>query len=469
MKKLNRQQAQFEKMTQQKVPRLIVSLGIPTIISMLVTSLYNMADTYFVSQLGTRASGAVGVVFSLMALIQAVGFTLGMGSGSLISRLLGQQKNEEADRVASSGLFAALGFGTLLAVLGLTFLNPLMKFLGATPGILPYAKDYGRFILIGAPVMAASFVLNNVLRSQGNAKLAMVGLTTGGVLNILLDPLFIFVFDWQTAGAAIATLISQCISFLILLSMFLRNKSVVHLSVKKISKQGEPYVSIIKAGLPSFCRQGLASISTVSLNHCAGLYGDYAIAGMSIVSKIFMLLFSVALGIGQGYQPVAGYNYGAKKYHRVKEAIWFTFTVGFVLMSTFGIVMFLLAPKVLSWFIEDPLAADFGAKALRWQCVSLPFIPVGVMCNMTFQSIGKFWSATFLSCARQGYFFLPLLFLFSSWLGETGVQMTQAWADIFTACLCLPFGIRFLRSLSKISSSVPPQEGQIPPSEQKSH
>lgn len=457
---MNRQQKQFVKMTTEKVPGLIVSLGIPTVISMLVTSVYNMADTYFVSRIGTSSSAAVGVVFSLMALIQAVGFTLGMGSGSLISRLLGEQKNEEADTVASSGLFAAILFGGLLTLFGLIFLNPLMKLLGASETILPHARDYGKYILIGAPVMASSFVLNNVLRSQGMAKLAMVGLTTGGILNMLLDPLFIFAFRWGTAGAAIATLVSQCVSFSILLSMFLRNKSVVHLSVKRISKYMTIYADIVKTGLPSFCRQGLASISTVALNHSAGFYGDYAIAGMSIVSKIFMMLFSVSLGIGQGYQPVAGYNYGAKMYDRVKQAIRFTYLVGTALMAFFAILMFFLAPYVMDWFIDDPLAAGFGAKALRWQCISLPFIPIGVMCNMTFQSIGKCWTATFLSSARQGYYFLPLIFLLPSLLGETGVQMTQSCSDLLTAFTCIPFAIRFLHSLSKTSESVPQPKGE---------
>lgn len=458
MNQVNRQQKQFEKMTTEKVPGLIISLGIPTIISMLVTSVYNMADTYFVSKLGTASSAAVGVVFPVMAIIQAVGFTLGMGSGSMISRLLGEQKNQEADRVASSGLLAALLIGLVLTLSGLIFLNPLMKVMGATKSSLPYARAYGQYILLGAPIMAASFVLNNVLRSQGMAKLAMVGLTIGGILNMLLDPLLIFTFRLKTAGAAIATLISQCVSFGILLSMFLRNKSVVHLSARKISFKISVYLDIIKTGLPSFCRQGLASISTVALNQSAGVYGDYAIAGMSIVSKIFMMLFSIALGIGQGYQPVAGYNYGAKKFQRVKEAMLFTFTVGLVLMASFGILMFFMAPRVMLWFIEDTAAADFGAKALRWQCCSLALIPIGVMCNMTFQSIGKYKTATFLSCARQGYFFLPLIFLLPAVFGEMGVQMTQACADILTAILCIPFGVRFLRSLSKTDSSAPPQE-----------
>lgn len=448
---MDRQQEQFEKMTQRKVPGLIVALGVPTIISMLVSSIYNMADTYFVSKLGTEASGAVGIVFSLMALIQAVGFTLGMGSGSKISRLLGEQKQQEANQTASSGLFAAVLFGLLLSVGGLVFLDPLMRLLGATPTILPFARNYARFILLGAPVMASSFVLNNLLRSQGMARLAMVGITTGGLLNVALDPLFIFGLGLGTSGAAIATLISQCVSCGILASMFIRGKSVVALSRHSISPSPGVYLDIIKTGLPSFCRQGLASISTVALNHAAGMYGDFAIAGMSIVSKIFMLLFSVSLGIGQGYQPVAGYNYGARKFDRVRQAILFTFSVSFCGMSLFALLMFTAAPAVMKGFIADPQAADFGCKALRWQCCSLPLIPLGVMCNMTFQSIGRSWTATLLSCARQGFFFLPLIALLPSLFGETGVQMTQACADALTGLLCLPFAIQFMKSLSQKS------------------
>lgn len=317
--------AQYIRMTETPVGKLITSLAIPTIISMLVTSIYNIADTYFVSKLGESASGAVGIVFSLMAIIQAVGFTLGMGAGSWISRLLGEHKDKLASNVAASGFYAALLFGALISAAGFIFTNPLMNLLGATETILPFARDYARLILTASPIMAASFVMNNILRAEGKARFAMVGLTSGGILNMLLDPLFIFVFKMGIKGAAAATSISQLVSFVILLICFLQKKTITSISPKNISKNITIYLQIIKNGLPSFSRQGLASIATVALNKNAAVYGDPAVAAMSIVGKIAMFIFSVSIGIGQGYQPVVGYNYGAEKYERVKKAFFFTF------------------------------------------------------------------------------------------------------------------------------------------------
>ena len=272
--------AQYRKMTQTPIPRLVATLAVPTIISMLVTAVYNMADTFFVAQLGTSAAGAVGIVFSLMAVIQAIGFMLGMGAGNLVSRYLGAKEQRQADCAASTAFFTALAFGLGITVLGTLFLDPLMRVLGATPTILPYARDYARYILFGAPVMCASFVLNNILRGEGKAMLAMVGIGLGGVLNIGLDPLFIYTFGLGIAGAAIATLLSQCVSFAILLACFLRRKSAVRLHIGQVSRKAEVYARIIKTGMPSFCRQSLASVATVLLNVNAAVYGDAAVAGV---------------------------------------------------------------------------------------------------------------------------------------------------------------------------------------------
>ena len=439
--------AQYQRMTQTPIPRLITGLAIPTIISMLITSIYNMADTFFVSQLGTSATGAVGVVFSLMAIIQAVGFTLGMGSGSLISRLLGQQRHEDANRILASGFVSAVGFGLLLTVFGLLFLNPLMALLGATDTILPYARDYASYILFGAAVMASSFVLNNALRAEGHATLAMVGITTGGILNMLLDPLFIFAFDLGIAGAAIATLLSQCVSFAILLSCFLRGKSVLRLQPLKFSRHMGDYGRILKTGLPSFCRQGLASIATVLLNQNAAVYGDAAVAAMSIVGRVFMLILSVLLGYGQGFQPVIGYNYGAKRYDRVRQSFFFTVKVGFALMAVLATAGILAAPAVIGWFSQDAQVLQIGIFAMRAQCLGMLLQPLGVISNMTFQSLGKSGPATFLSAARQGIFFLPLILILPQVIGLAGVQLTQPLADVCTFFACFPFLLRFFREL----------------------
>ena len=440
-------QSQYEKMTGTPIPRLITSLAIPTIASMLVTAIYNMADTYFVSHLGKSATGAVGVVFSLMALIQAVGFTLGMGSGSLISRLLGQKKQEEAEQIAASGFVGALVFGLALTLFGLAFIDPLMHLLGATDTILPYARDYASYILYGAPVMATSFVLNNLLRSEGHATLSMAGITAGGILNIALDPIFIFLLDLGISGAAIATLLSQCVSFLILLSCFLSRKSTLHLSLRKVSPRPGTYFSILSTGLPAFCRQGLASIATAALNNAAGLYGDAAIAGMSVVGRVFMLILSVLIGFGQGYQPVIGYNYGAARFDRVRQAFSFTLKGGLVIMGVLATSFWIAAPWVAALFGDDPDMLAVAVFATRAQCVGLLFQPMGVVANMTFQSIGQTWKATFLSACRQGVYFLPLILLLPRLWGLTGVELTQPVADVLTCLTSLPFLITFFRSL----------------------
>ena len=294
------QSQQFQRMTQTPVGKLITTLSVPTIISMLVTSLYNMADTFFVSKLGTSASGAVGIVFSVMAIIQAVGFTFGMGSGSWISRLLGAKDEEKSKEVAATGFYSAIFLGVVMTVLGEWKMDELMRILGASETILPFAREYASFILLAAPIMASSFVLNNILRSEGHAKFSMIGITTGGILNIALDPLFIFGFKMGIKGAALATALSQVISFLILLSYFLMGKTTTKLGIHRLSKNPQIYLQIVKNGMPSFSRQGLASIASILLNKQAMIYGDAAVAAMAIVSKIFMMIFSVMIGFGQG-------------------------------------------------------------------------------------------------------------------------------------------------------------------------
>lgn len=451
---MEKENTQYLKMIGMPVGKLILSLSVPTIVSMLVTAIYNIGDTYFVSQLGTSASGAVGIVFSLMAIIQAVGFTVGMGSGAQISRLLGAKKIEEANTVAASGLFAAIGLGSLLALFGLLFLDDLMRVLGATETILPYARDYASYILYAAPVMASSFLLNNILRAEGKAKFAMVGLTTGGLLNLALDPLFIFGFGWGIAGAAIATAISQCVSFGILFSWFLRGKTIVRLSAASISRSPLEYLRIFKNGFPSFCRQALASIATIALNVNAAVYGDAAVAAMSIVGRLFMFVFVVNLGIGQGYMPVAGYNYGAGRFDRVKAAFLFTLKVTSAMMTLSGIAAFMAAPSLIRIFIKtDPDVVRIGALALRAMCFAMPLIPLGVVCNMTFQSIGKSWTATVLSLARQGIFFLPLILVLPRFIGLTGVQITQPLADALTFLCCLPLAFFFFKELDAMSKT----------------
>ena len=439
---------QYEKMTKTPIGKLIATLSVPTIISMLVTSVYNMADTFFVSKLGTSASGAVGIVFSVMAIIQAVGFTFGMGSGSWISRLLGAKEEEKATEVAVTGFYSAIFLGILMSIFGEWKMDNLMRLLGASETILPFARDYARYILLAAPIMASSFVLNNILRSEGHAKFAMIGITAGGVLNIVLDPIFIFAFQMGIKGAAVATALSQFISFLILLSYFVMHKTTTRLGIQKLSKSPETYFQVVKNGMPSFSRQGLASIASILLNKQATIYGDAAVAAMAIVSKIFMMIFSVMIGFGQGYQPVVGFNYGAGIMDRVKKAMKFTLKVGVIGMGTAAVGLFVLAPKLMGLFIsDDPAVLEIGTMALRAQAMSMPLIPIGTVANMTFQSVGKSWRATIMSAMRQGLFFIPLIFVLPALFQLSGVVTTQAVSDVLTAFACTPFLIGFYKNL----------------------
>lgn len=447
---MNAQEKQYKKMTETPVRRLILSLAVPTVISMLVSAIYNSADAYFVSRIGTSASGAVGVVFSLMAIIQAIGFAVGMGSGSIISRLLGEKKGDEAQEVASSALFCGILLGILL-ILGVSFKMPaLMKSFGATDTILPHAVSYGRYIVFGAPFMMGVYALNNILRYQGKAKFGMLGVVSGAVINIGLDPLFIFVFNMGTAGAALATFLSQVISFFILLSCFWTGKSAVKLSVRKISRSVKTYLNIFKTGLPSLARQGFASFATMLLNVSAAKYGDAAVAAMSIVGKIFMMIFAVMLGIGQGYQPVVGINYGARKYDRVKKAFNFTFFASFLVAVLLGVPVFVFAKQIMSMFTKDDIKViEYGITALRAQCFALLLIPLNNTCSTTLQVTGKSWTATLLSCMRQGIFFIPLILILPKYIGIAGVQYSQPIADGITSICAIPFGIQFFKDLKK--------------------
>ena len=444
------QNQQFQKMTQTPVGKLITTLSVPTIISMLVTAIYNMADTFFVSKLGTSASGAVGIVFSVMAIIQAIGFTFGMGSGSWISRLLGAKDDEKAKEVAATGFYSAIFLCTLMSIIGEWKMDDLMRILGASETILPYARQYARYILLAAPIMASSFVLNNLLRSEGHAKFAMIGITTGGILNVILDPIFIFIFDLGISGAAIATALSQLVSFLILLSYFVMHKTTTRLGIHRVSREIGTYYQIIKNGLPSFSRQGLASLASILLNKQATIYGDAAVAAMAIVSKIVAMVFSVLIGFGQGYQPVVGFNYGAGILERVKKAMKFTLKVGTIGMTAAAVILFIAAPRLLGLFIaDDPAVKEIGTMALRAQAISMPLLPVGVVANMTFQSLGKSWKATIMSAMRQGIFFIPLIFILPAIFGLWGVTMTQAASDALTAVACTPFLYSFYKNLTE--------------------
>lgn len=441
---------QYNKMVNTPVSKLIAKLAVPTVISMLVTSIYNMADTFFVSQINTQASAAVGVVFPIMAIIQAFGFTLGMGSGSLVSIRLGQKRNSDANVIASTAFFSSIFFGGIVTLFGNLFTPQILRFIGASETVLPYAQDYATYIFWGAPFICASFVMNNDLRSEGKAYLSMIALTSGGILNIILDPIFIYGFKLGISGAAIATLVSQFISFSILLSFYLRKKTVVRINIKNVCVKDGTLWKIICTGIPSLARQGLASIASILLNTSAAVYGDAAIAAMSIATKILMFVASIMIGIGQGFSPVSGYNYGAKRFDRVKKAYFFMVASGSSIMSFFAIIIFIFARQILHAFIDDQAAIDIGVVALRWQVSFIPLHPLIVGTNMLLQSTRHIKSATFLSMNRQGVFFIPAILILPRILGLTGVEISQFVADVCSAITAIPFAIVFFKKLNKM-------------------
>lgn len=445
---------QFAKMTETPVGKLIRSLAVPTVISMMISMIYNATDTYFVSKISISASGATGIVFTLMGIIQACGFTYGHGAGSIISRQLGSKDFETAKKYSSTAFFFAVLTGAVIGVLGLSFLTPFMKLIGSTDTILPYSKIYGKYILIAAPALVSSCVLNNILRYEGMAKLAMVGLTTGGVLNMILDPILIFKADMGIAGAGLATAVSQYISLGILLSVFLMNKTQSKISLKYVSLKPSVILSIIKVGMPSFARQSLNSLSTMVLNISAKPYGDPCIAAMSIVAKCSMLIFSIAVGIGQGFQPVSSFNYGAKKFSRVRDAIFFTLKFDTVVVAVLASVMFAFAPKVITVFRSEAEIVEIGTAALRYLCAAMLVLPCIMVANMTFQSVGKAGRAFFLACCQNGLFYIPFILIFNRLFGITGIELAQPFAYVMAAAVSVPFLLGFTKQLKKDSENI---------------
>lgn len=446
---MEKSEAHYKKMSETPVEKLIFSLSLPTIVSMLITNIYNIADTYFVSRIGTSASGAVGIVFALMAILQAIGFMHGHGSGGLISIMLGEKDVTASKRLASTAFFSAIGFGIVIAVLGLIFLNPLMYLLGSTSTILPYAKSYAVSILIAAPVVISGFVMNNILRYEGKAAFAMIGLTAGGILNIALDPIFIFYLKMGIAGAGLATALSQCVSWGILLSMFLRGKTQTSFDIRCVTHSLREYMKILRVGTPSLLRQGLSCISTMLLNNAASMGGDAAVAGMSIVGRVSFFIYAVGIGIGQGLQPVSGFNYGAKLYLRVRKAYKFTICYGTICYVVLSAIIFTFAVPIITAFRDDPEVIAVGVPALRLQCIPIIFSMPYFTTNMIYQSIGKSGGASFLASLKNGICFIPLILILPHCMGMWGVICAQPLADTIAVTATLPFIVHFLKTLPK--------------------
>lgn len=424
-------------LTQAPVHRVIGAMAIPTIISMLLTSMYNLVDTFFVGKINTQSTAAVGIVFSVMFFIQAFSFFFGNGSGNYISRQLGAQNTKDAEVMASTGLFYTLVFSLIVMLLGWFFLEPISILLGSTPTILPYTRQYLGISLLGTPFIMGTFCINNQMRFQGFTKYSVYGAISGSIINCLLDPVFIFGFSMGVSGAAVASVIGQICGFVIMLIMS-QKEGVIHYTHRRISFEGRFVKEIIAGGTPSISRQGLASVSTIALNSVAGNYGDAAIAAMSIVTRISMFIFSVIVGLGQGFQPMCGFCYGAKLYDRVKEGFWFSTKIGTFFLLFWSVILIIFSGEVVSLFRDDPEVIAIGIPALRYQMIIFPACSFMMMANMMMQTCRKTIRANILAASRQGLFFIPLIFVLPYFYGLFGVEICQAASDIISLIVTIP-------------------------------
>ena len=432
-------------MLTEPVGRLLFQKSWPTVLVQLITVIYNTADTYFVAKIDTAASAAVGVVFSLMAIIQATGGSIGMGAVSLISPMLGQKRVDDASTVGTSAALMSVVAGALIGALGLLFLRPLVNLIGARDEVVPYAVDYARFILIAAPFMTSAFVLNNILRSEGQATYSMIAMISGGILNLFIDPLLIFGLKMGIAGAALATMIGQMTSFFIMAVIYLRDRSIVKLRPKYIGRTPSVYLRIVRMGVPTLFRQGLASLSSALLNIQAAPFGAAAVAAISIANKLYMFVRHIVLGVGQGFQPIAGYCFGAKRYSRVKKVFWYATGSMTVICLAIAAAVFFFREQIMVWFRDDPDVVRIGSQMLRFLCVTIPLMGFSTYVNQLYQSLGFAVGATMLASCRQGIFFVPLVFLLPALLGITGIVSVQAAADLLTCLVSIPFLIYFFK------------------------
>ncbi len=443
-------------MTETPVAKLIVTLGIPTTISMLITSIYNMADTYFVGGLGESAQGATGILFTLQAIIQAIAFMMGHGSGTFVAKSLADRDVKDATRYVSTAFFFGTGIGLVLMAAGLACLRPFMLLLGSTETILPHAMDYGMWVLLSCPLLIGSLVLNNNLRYEGKAFYAMFGLTTGGLLNILLDYIFVRVLPLGVFGAGMATAISQAVSFAILLVMY-QTKAQSRISLRAVSRELCVYLSIMRVGFPSLLRQGLTSISHGILNNLAKPFGDAAIAAISVVNRCSSFVLCAMLGIGQGFQPVASFNYQVGNRRRVKQGLVFTMALGFAISTVLATLGLIFAPGIVSVFQKSAAVIEIGKRGLRYASIGLLFIPLTVPVNMLYQSIREAGVASFLSLLRSGLTFIPSLLILSALLRLDGILLAQPIADAISGLVCIPFIVLFLRRPND-----PQKDGEAP-------
>ena len=436
------------------VGKVVTIIAIPMIISMMVDSLYNIADTYFVSQLGKAATAAVGVNDSMTHFIRSCAMGFGIGASSYMSRLLGAKRDQEACRVGNTTLFTSMIVLSSLALAAFIFVDPLVSLLGATPSAKPYAVSYARFILISAPFTAGEVSLSHMLRSEGSTRYSMIGMVSGCVVNVALDPLFIHTFGLEVAGAAIATSISKAVSFVVLLLPFLRKKTMLELKFSYFTPKWSIYREVARMGIPTFLRSSLMTTSTVVINNFAGSFSDSALAAVSVANKCTRLVGSAILGFGQGFQPVAGYCYGAKRFHRVNRAFWVSTAIGAAMALVIGGAMGIFAPKLVAVFAaDDAEIVRLGTLMIRTQCITM-FAHVWVMIiNGLFQALGRALPAAILGLSRQAICLIPAVVVLSLLFGVNGLAVSQASADLLSLAIAIPMVVKITREIRHLAET----------------
>ncbi|MCD7796463.1 MAG: MATE family efflux transporter [Clostridiales bacterium] len=438
----------YDRLKNAPVKGLITSLAVPTVFTMLVSAIYNMADSYFVGKIDTVSVAAIGIVFPAMTLLQAVGFFLGNGSGINISTLLGKSKKERASHFANVALITGISAGVVLAVIGVIFPYQIAAILGASDTTKELAADYLRCILLGSPFILGSFILNNHLRYQGSAVYSMLGIVSGSIINIALDPLFIFTFDLGVTGAAVATVIGQAIGFFILVGGTFKNDNI-RISLKSFKPSKEIYLTIMKNGLPSLARQGVGTLANISLNLVCSSYGDAVVAGMSVFNRVMFFAMAIIIGYGQGYQPVCSFNNGAKQYKRVYDGYKFTAEINTIIVTVLSVFGFIFAPELIGLFRDDPQVIEVGAQALRYQCIAMPLTGFCTASNMLMQSLKLSGRATILALGRQGIFYIPLMFILPHFFGQARIASVQPAADILSFIITLFLALPEVKRLKK--------------------
>lgn len=463
----NRQTKRETLMAQAPIPGLILKMAVPTIVAFLINSIYSLTDTYFVHFLGTNATAAVSVNASLDQLIMMAGSMLAVGAASYTSRLLGARDGEKAGQVLSTSFFGAFAFGLAVGVLGLLFTRPLVYLLGATPTCEEFAVQYADYVLLVAPFMACNFVMNQCLRSEGSALFSMFGMGFGGILNCVLDPIFIFTLNLGVAGASIATAISKVVSFIILIFPYLTRRSVLRLSIRSVRIVKDILYQVVSVGSSSMFRSGLAVVSAIILNNIAGDISDSVLAGVGVCTKIMMFPFGVILGFGTGFQPVVGFNWGAKRYDRVRESFRFASRTAIAVGLAMGAVLAVGADGVIALFAEaDSEMESVGALCIRLQCLAMPIHSWVAVVNMFCAGLGDARGALILSSSRQGTCFIPIVYPLAWLFGAVGVASVQAVADALSLVLAIPIVRNVMKRVKEAESqaaleTLPVREGGL--------